>query len=146
MENNNISVSRIINGEAKIEELNLSAPVHNVLMRQGINTILKLIVFTEEELLHLENGHLRPRGVQEIESKIASLNIPGLESGVNLNDSEFRQMIELKDFLNTISTLRDKCLKLETDDRDSYLRLIDILTSNVYESLTNIRQEKKNIK
>lgn len=147
MENKKIiSLDSILSGEAKIEELNLSARVHNVLMRSGVNTVLKLISLTEEELLHLENGHLKIEGVHEIESKILSLNISGLQIGMDNSNSDMMELMELKEFLKSVTELRNKCLKLKSDKKEDYLRIIDNLTLSVYESIENKKETNKKVK
>ena len=115
-------------------------------MRNGVNTVLKLISLTEDELLHLENGHLRTRGVHEIESKIASLNIPGLQIGADTCNYDLKQLIELKDFFNDITKLRDKCLRLKSEEQDDFLRLIDNLTLMVCSSIENKKDTQKKAK
>lgn len=146
MESKKIDINRIISEDAKIDELKLSAPVHNVLMRSGIKTILKLITLTEDELFHLENGNLKAKGVQEIESKIAALNIPDIRIGMDINNYELFELIQLKDFLNDITKLRNKCLKLNSGHQDRYLKIIDNLALSVYESIEDKKEYNKSSK
>ena len=82
IESKKITFNQILDG-APISELNLSVKNHNVLMRQGIKTILQLLMKTEEELEIIENGHLKYKnGIDEVKEKINSLNIPGLHLGM----------------------------------------------------------------
>ena len=96
-----IDIDYILNGKMELGELNLSAPTHNVLMRSGINTVSKLLILTDDELLKLENGHLGTKGLSEIKAKIAELGIPDLHLGMSKELSSKIELLKLKNELNT---------------------------------------------
>lgn len=59
-----------LNGDLRIEKLNLSNRVYNCLKRAGYNTVKQIASLTEEELIKL--NHLGKKGVREITEILAS--------------------------------------------------------------------------
>lgn len=131
---NNVTVDRILSGDAKIEELNFSVKTHNVLMRQGINTILKLISSNENELIKLEKGNLGLNGIKEIKEKLDLLGIPDIHLGFDVNDDKYKEKIILSDILKDLTNLRNKFLKLDISnvENEKLLWQLDKLIVGVY--------------
>lgn len=111
-ESEKITFDQILDG-APISELNLSVKNHNVLMRQGVKTILQLLMKTEEELEVIENGHLKYKnGLDEVKEKINSLNISGLHLGMTREE-----------IIAMLSTIKDSIVPLINLDSEGSKKL-----------------------
>jgi DNA-directed RNA polymerase subunit alpha len=56
-----------------IEELELSVRAYNCLKREGVDTVEKLLEYTEDELLDIRN--FGQKSIQEVKDKIKSLGL-----------------------------------------------------------------------
>ena len=105
-----VDIQSIINGEALIDDLKLSAPTHNILKRGGVHTLKQLLVNTEEGLMRVPL--MREKNITEIKNKLMELGNPEIKLG--FSEEKFKlellkyYVMKREEFVAKISELDSK--------------------------------------